>query len=326
METSTPPPSPGSSPRLFGRGSRIAATIALCAGLATGGYAIASAASSTSTGTDTTTTATAPDQPGDGDHGWHHGPGAIIDRSAIETAIAGAIGITTDQLATERAAGKSVAEIATAHGKTVADVTTAVSDALTKAIDAAAAKGTITTDEATEAKGRVADLADHLVNGSGPGFGHDGVGGHDGGHGILDDAVRAKLLTAAATAIGISEADLKAELEAGTSLAASAVKHGKTAADVTKALTDTATSEIDAAVKGGKLTADQATALKAKVPAIVAHEVNETDGGGSGDGSGRHGGHCDHDGDQNGADQSDQGSGSDDSTTTTTTPAQVPAT
>ena len=320
LENPTPPP--GQSPRLFGRSSRIAATAALCLGLASGGYAIASAASSQSSTTTDTTTAPAPAVPsghfdGPGDRG-HFGRGLALDRAALESAIAGAIGITPDALQTERQSGKTLAEIAVAHGKTAADVVAAITTALTKAIDDSATKGTITADQATALKAHTADLANHLVNDADGGPGGR-FGGHRHGpgmgHGLLGEA-RGKVVTAVATALGISEADLKTELDAGSTLAQIAVKHGKTAADVTKVVTDSATAQIEAAVTSGKLTADQATKLKAHLPQLVDRIVNDTRGGD------RHrgGGKCDHgDHQQNG-----QGPTAGDDTTTTTT--QAPAT
>ena len=325
METSTPPPRPGQSPRLFGRASRIAATAALCLGLASGGYAIASASSSQSSRatTDTATTPSTGHFDGPGDHHGPWGPGLPLDRAALESAIAGAIGITPDALKTERESGKTLAEIAVAHGKTASDVITVVTTALNKAIDDAVTASTLTADQATALKAHVADLANHLVNDSGPGgprgrFGDHRHGpgmGHRFGGGLFGEA-RGKIVTAVATALDVTEADLRTELDAGSTLAQIAVKHGKTAADVTKAVTDSATAQIDAAVTAKKLTADQATRLKSHLPQLVDHIVNSTRGD-----HGR-GGKCDHGDHQNDGQAPESG----DDTTTQTTTSQVPAT
>ena len=326
LETPTPPPHPGQSPRLFGRASRIAATAALCLGLASGGYAIASAASSQSstTTTDTTTTPSTDHFDGPGDHG-HGRPHLALDRAALESSIAGAIGITSEALKTERQSGKTLAQIAVAHGKTAADVVAVVTTALNKAIGDAVSANTLTADQATALKAHVPDLANHLVNDSGPGgprgrFGDHRHGpgmGHRFGGGLFGEA-RGKIVTAVATALGITETQLKSELDSGSTLAQIAVKHGKTAADVTKIVTDSATAQIDAAVTAGKLTADQATALKTRLPQLVDRIVNRTGGD-----HGRRGGKCDHGDHQN--DRQSPKSGDDDTTTQTTT-SQVPAT
>ena len=318
----TPPPHPGQSPRLFGRASRIAATAALCLGLASGGYAIASAASSqgSTTTTDTATTPSTDHFDGPGDHG-PGGPRLPLDRAALESSIAGALGITTDALKTERRSGKTLAQIAVAHGKTAADVVAVVTTALNKAIDDAVTASTLTADQATALKAHVSELANHLVNDSGHGgrFGghrHGPGMGHGFGGGLFGEA-RGKIVTAVATSLGISEANLKTELDAGSSLAQIAVKHGKTAADVTKVVTDSATAQIDAAVTANKLTADQATRLKAHLPQLVDRIVNGTRSGDHGRGGG---GKCDH-----GDHQNDQAPKTGDDTTTQTT-SQVPAT
>jgi hypothetical protein len=97
-----------------------------------------------------------------------------------------------------------------------------------------------------------------------PGAGHRG--GHGGGRG-LD-------LNAAATAIGITPAQLRTELP-GKSLADVAKAHNKSAADVATAMKNAAHQRIDAAVTGGKLAADQANTQKAQVDQRIDQLVNQ---------------------------------------------------
>lgn len=88
----------------------------------------------------------------------------------------------------------------------------------------------------------------------GPGMGH---GGHRGG-------MRAEMLTTAADAIGITADELKAEIEAGKTIADVAVENGKTAQDVIDALVAAAnadmTQRITDMVNGVHPSADDAPA------------------------------------------------------------------
>jgi len=81
-------------------------------------------------------------------------------------------------------------------------------------------------------------------------------------------------LNAAATAIGITQDQLRTELP-GKSLAQVAQAHGKTAADVSTALKNAAHQRIDQAVTSGRLTADQANTQKAQADQRIDQLVNQ---------------------------------------------------
>jgi hypothetical protein len=98
----------------------------------------------------------------------------------------------------------------------------------------------------------------------GPGPGGPGGGPRGGG----------RDLSAAATAIGIPETQLRQEL-ANTSLADVATNHGKTAADVATALKNAAHARIDQAVTDGRLTADQATQRKQDADQRIDQQMTE---------------------------------------------------
>jgi len=154
------------------------------------------------------------------------------------------IGITEADLRTELQAGKTLAEIAVAHGKT--------RDGLIAALSAEATKQ-ITT--AVDQPG---------TNFSGPG----GRGG-PGGLRINDEA-------AAATYLGMTEADLRTKQQAGQTLAQIAVAAGKTRDGLIAAMVADGNAKIDAAVAAGTITAAQATEKKASLTAHVTAEVDET--------------------------------------------------
>jgi DNA-binding phage protein len=154
------------------------------------------------------------------------------------------IGITEADLRTALQSGQTLAQIAVAHGKT--------RDGLIAALSAEATKQ-ITT--AVDQPG---------TNFSGPG-GHGGPGFR----GFNDEA-------AAATYIGITEADLRTKLQSGQTLAQIATAAGKTRDGLIAALVADGNTKIDAALAAGKITVAQATAQKASLTTRVTAQVDAT--------------------------------------------------
>ncbi len=113
---------------------------------------------------------------------------------------------------------------------------------------------------------------------------HCGPGGFD-----ADD------LTAAAKALGMTEADLTAALQGGKTPAAIATAQGVDLAKVIDAIVTADKAEIAAAVKAGTMTQAQADERIANLTAHVTDEVNGVAGGpgghGGGMGKGGRGGH-----------------------------------
>lgn len=133
-------------------------------------------------------------------------------------------------------------------------------DALEKAIigargdevDRALADGKITEEQAKELKSRLesGDVGPGFGPGFGHGFGHRGFGHH--GFGGLDGA---------ATYLGVTEAELRAALMAGKSLAAIAKEEGKSVDGLKQAIVEEQKKRLAAAVKDGRLTQAQADDL-----------------------------------------------------------------
>ena len=159
------------------------------------------------------------------------------------------IGITEAALRTELASGKSLADVAVANGKTRDGVIAALT---------AAATAEITT------------LVD--TKNPGPGGPGGGLGGGPGGmHFDGDD------ITAAATYLGVTEADLRTKVQAGQTLAQiAAATNGKSRDGLIQALVAHETTEIDAAQTAGKITADQATQAKANLTTRITALVDST--------------------------------------------------
>ncbi len=95
--------------------------------------------------------------------------------------------------------------------------------------------------------------------------------------GLLGEAVKV-----AADKIGITPADLRAELKDGKSIADVATEHNVSVDDVKQALTDAATARINQAVSNNRLTQDQANKIEQRLPTVIDKLVNHHKGDGAG--------------------------------------------
>jgi len=140
-----------------------------------------------------------------------------------------------------------------------------LSDALKKAlsdrVDAAVAAGRITKAEGDALKQRITSSDFPLLGGLRHGFGHDGLFGR---------------LGAAAGYIGITEAQLRTELEGGKSLAQIAKDHDKSVDGLVDALFADAKQKLDDAVASGRLTRAQETEMLSALKDRIATMVNRT--------------------------------------------------
>jgi polyhydroxyalkanoate synthesis regulator phasin len=145
----------------------------------------------------------------------------------------------------------------------------ALEGAASDRIDAAVKAGKLTQDQADALKKR-------LDQGQLPffGFGHRG-GGPVFGPGVGHRGIAA-VGDAAASYLGLTEAELRTQLMAGKSLAQIAKDKGKSVDGLKKAMTDATKSKLDAAVKAGDLTQAQADALLKRLTDNLDTIVNAT--------------------------------------------------
>jgi hypothetical protein len=158
---------------------------------------------------------------------------------------------------------------------TPAQLQAAIKGASDDRIDAAVAAGKITKAQGDAMKQRTAQ-------GGLPFFG----GGHHGGPGAPGRGPMS--MDAAASYLGLTEAELHTQLESGKTLAQIAKDKGKTVEGLEKAITDGMKTKLDAAVKAGTITQTQADAMLKQATARVADMVNGTFPK-RGDGDGDHG-------------------------------------
>jgi polyhydroxyalkanoate synthesis regulator phasin len=133
----------------------------------------------------------------------------------------------------------------------------ALKRALENRVDEAVAAGRLTREEGDAIKARI-ESGEFPIFGGGP-------RAHVGHLATLD---------AAATYLGLTEAELRSRLEGGKTLAEVAEDQGKSVDGLVQALTDEATKRLDAAVAAGRLTKEQEQSILADLKEHLTDLVN----------------------------------------------------
>jgi hypothetical protein len=137
----------------------------------------------------------------------------------------------------------------------------ALRSALTDRVDAAVAAGRLTKEEGAALKARIQGDSFPLFGGLHRGFGHVGV------FGSLDEA---------AGYLGLTEAQLRTELEGGKSLAQVARDHGKSVDGLVDTLVAAAKKKLDGAVAAGRITKAQEDEMLSGLADRIGNLVNAT--------------------------------------------------
>ena len=152
---------------------------------------------------------------------------------------------------------------------TPAELEAALRGAYGDRIDAAVAAGKLTKEQADALKKRSAQ-------GALPLFGGPRIGDWA----VVPASVGRHRSRAAATYLGLTQAELRTQLESGKSLAEIAKAQGKSVDGLTKALSAELKKKLDAAVKDGKLTQAQADEIESRMTEHLDDIVNGTGGPG----------------------------------------------
>jgi hypothetical protein len=191
------------------------------------------------------------------------GPGGSTNAAAATY-----LGLTQDQLESQLDSGKSLAQIAQAQNKSVAGLKQAMLDATKKDLDAAVKAGKLTQSQADSMLSDFSTRLDDVIQrpGGGPHFGRSGFHGPGA-------VVHGSTLTAAATYLGLTPAQLDAQLDSGKTLAQVAQAQNKSVAGLKQAMLDAAKKDLDAAVKAGKLTQGQESSILSELPARLDDQI-----------------------------------------------------
>ena len=190
----------------------------------------------------------------------------LMTVGAAALAVAGggaAIAATTADSPQEES--KAVVEDAAKQlGVTPGKLSSALKKALENRVDAAVAAGRLTKEQGDAIKARIEAEDYPMLGGFGLGH-HGGPGMHGFGH-----------LDAAASYLGLTEAELATELSGGKTLADVAKAKGKSVDGLVSALVADEKKELDAAVAAGRITKAQADEMLANAKQRFTDMVNGT--------------------------------------------------
>ena len=240
------------------------------------------------------------------------GPGGLGGGFGGELSTAASyLGLTDAQIKADERGGKTLAEIAVAQGKTADGLVAALVSAQKSKLAGAVSAGKVSTSQEQAIESHLQQQITDLVNGTapkgfgggfGPGsfgggvgrgaFGPGGFGGGLGrggfGFGGLGGGFRGER-SAAASYLGLTEAQIRSEEQGGKTLAEIAFAQGKTADGLVAALVSAQKSKLASAVSAGKLSPSQAQAIESHLQQQITDLVNGTAPKGFGGGFGRGG-------------------------------------
>jgi hypothetical protein len=194
------------------------------------------------------------------------GPGIAlaVDRTGPggpPAAIADYLGLTEDQLRAQLESGKTLAQIASAQGKPVSGLEKVIYTDAKSNLDQAVANGKLPADEEQTMLAELKSNLDEIVDGTGPRVIAKGVSA-----GPFGDAV--------ASYLGLTPAELRAQVGNGETLAQVAGDQGKSVDGLKAAILAGAKTDLDAAVAAGKITAAQEQKMRADLESNIDELVN----------------------------------------------------
>jgi len=189
---------------------------------------------------------------------------AKAQQRGLLPAAAAYLGVTPVALRTELRSGKSLAQVASAKGKSVDGLKTALVAAIKTKVDAAKAAGKLDAARADRLLQRAPQLVERLVNAK------------PRARAMRAKGARGGLLKAAATYLGVTNAQLVTDLRAGKSLAQVATAKSKSVDGLKQTLLAALKQKVDAAVAAGRLDAARAQKLLERAPAHIERLVNRS--------------------------------------------------
>ena len=187
----------------------------------------------------------------------------VIAGAVASLAVAGGgAAVAANQLGSPKQESQAVLNDAAKQlGVEPSALSAALKKALENRVDDAVAAGRLTKAQGDELKQRIESGDMPLFGGPGPAFHHHGPFGG---------------LDAAATYLGLTDAQLRTQLESGKSLADVAKAQSKTVDGLVQAMVDAAKKKLDAAVAAGRLTQSRADSILSELKSHTADFVNGT--------------------------------------------------
>jgi hypothetical protein len=187
-----------------------------------------------------------------------------VGGAALAATVGAGGAIAATQLNPKQESQAVVNDAAEQLGVEPSELSDALKDALANRVDAAVEAGRLTEEQGAELKERIESGEVPLLGLGGPGFGHRM-------HHVGD-------LDAAASYLGMTEANLMTALEGGMTLAQIAEDRGKSVDGLVNALVDEAEAKLAAAVRAGRLTDAQRDSILSGLEQRITRLVNERPG------------------------------------------------
>ena len=187
----------------------------------------------------------------------------VLGAAALLSAIGAGAAVASQDSSPSSESKAVIDDAAKQLGISSSKLSDALKQALSGRVDAAVAAGRVTKAEGDALKARIQSNDFPLIGGAGHGFGHFGFIGR---------------LESAAAYIGITEAQLRSELEGGKSLAQVAQAHGKSVNGLIDALVAAAKDKLDGAVSAGRLTKAQETEMLSVLKDRITQAINKAGG------------------------------------------------
>jgi uncharacterized protein YidB (DUF937 family) len=186
----------------------------------------------------------------------------VVAAAVVLAAAGGGVAVAASQAGSPSEESKAVLDDAAKQlGIPSSKLSDALKTALSDRVDAAVAAGRITKAEGDALKQRITSNDFPLFGGLHHGFGQVGFLGR---------------LEGAAGYIGITEAQLRNELESGKSLAQVATAHGKSVDGLIDKMVADAKTKLDSAVSAGRLTNAQETEMLGVLKDRITSIANST--------------------------------------------------
>jgi hypothetical protein len=201
---------------------------------------------------------------GRGPHGFH-GSDHLLSTAADY------LGLTQAQLRTQLNSGKTLAQIAKAQDKSVEGLVAKLVADKKARIEQAAKDGRLTRAQANEIEADLKQQVTDFVNNGKPGFRFRNF---PGGHGLFGLPGPHQFLSTAADYLGLTEAQLRTQLNSGKTLAQIAEDRNKSVEGLVDKLVADMKARIEEAVEDGRLTRAQANQIEAELKQQVTSFVN----------------------------------------------------
>jgi len=186
----------------------------------------------------------------------------MLGVAALVAAAGGGVAIAASDSSPSQENSAILDSVAKQLGISSSKLSSALKKALGERVDAAVAAGRLSKEEGDALKDRINSNEFPLFGGGrARGFGHFGFIGK---------------LDAAADYLGLTHAQLRAQVESGKSLAQIAQAQGKSVDGLVDALVNEAKKHVDAAVSAGRLTQAQADEMLKNLRDRITSSVNST--------------------------------------------------